>query len=117
MKRFLFVLTKPPHSGAYGQEMLDSILTTAAFDQEAALLLLDDAVFQIKKHQRPIGGGKDTAAVFKALELYGVGCVYVERESLEQRGLAEHCLLLPVLLCQRQAISQLMREFDVVIAD
>ncbi len=115
MKRFLFVLTKPPHSGAYCQEMLDSILTTAAFDQEVTLLLLDDGVFQLKKHQRPSGGDKDTAAVFKALELYGVDSVYVERESLVQRGLTEDDLLLPVLLCQRQGISQLMRKFDVLI--
>lgn len=114
MKRFLFVLSKPPHSGVYCQEMLDSILTTAAFDQAVALLLLDDAVFQLKKHQLP-ESGKDTAAVYTALELYGVTDVYVEQESLKERGLCTDDLLLPVRLCLRQDVAKLMREFDAII--
>jgi len=112
MKRFLFVLTKPPHSGAYVQELLDFILTTAAFDQEVALLLLDDGVFQLKKQQQPVDGGKDTAAVFKALELYDVTDLYVERESLAERGLAVDDLLLPVNICERKEVALLMRRFD-----
>lgn len=116
MKRFLFVLTKPPHSGAYVQELLDLILTTAAFDQEVALLLLDDGVFQLKKHQQPVNGGKDTAAVFKALELYDVSTLYVERESLVERGLAVDDLLLPVNICERKDVALLMRRFDRVFS-
>ena len=112
MKRFLFVLTKPPHSGTYAQELLDFILTTAAFDQEVALLLLDDGVFQLKKQQQPVDGGKDTAAVFKALELYDVTTLYVERESLAERGLAVDDLLLPVNICERKDVALLMRQFD-----
>jgi len=116
MKRFLFVLSKPPHSGAYCQEMLDSILTTAAFDQEAALLLLDDGVFLLKKQQRPTDGGKDTAALFKALALYDVTRVYVEQESLEERGLTADDLILPVQTWRRRAVSGLMQQFDGVLA-
>ena len=53
MKSYLFVLQKPAHSGAYAQEMLDIILTTAAFDQAVSILLLDDGVFQLKKGEHP----------------------------------------------------------------
>lgn len=116
MKHYLFVLRKPPHSGAYVQEMLDIILITAAFDQKAALLLLDDAVFQLKNQQQPPPDMKDTAALFKALELYGVTDIYVEQESLLERGLGSGDLFLPVQTCMRTSISRLMQQFDVVFA-
>jgi len=53
VKSYLFILRKPAHSGAHVQEMLDIILTTAAFDQKVSILLIDDAVFQLKKGQHP----------------------------------------------------------------
>ena len=114
MKRFLFCLRKPPHSGAYVQEMLDTILITAAFDQAVALLLLDDAVFQLKTHQQPPADMKDTAAIFKALELYDVTTIYVEQESLQERGLLAADLFLPVQVCARKDIAALMQQFDVL---
>jgi len=116
MKSYLFVLRKPPHSGAYVQEMLDIILTTAAFDQSVAILLLDDAVFQLKNNQQPAVGVKDTAAIFKALEIYEVTAVYAELESLQERGLTAADLLLPIQTCCRKDISGLMQRFDVVFA-
>lgn len=115
MKRYLFVLRKPPHSGAQVQEMLDIILTTAAFDQHVSLLLLDDGVFQLKDNQHPeMAGLKDTAAIFKALEIYDVNDIYVEVESLQERGLKPGDLCLPVQEIYRKGISDLMQRFDVV---
>ncbi|MDD5274820.1 MAG: sulfurtransferase complex subunit TusC [Methylovulum sp.] len=114
MKRYLFVLRKPPHSGAYVQEMLDIILTTAAFDQHVALVLLDDGVFQLKKNQHPAVGIKETAAIFAALELYDVTALYAEAESLEERGLAPEDLCLPVRTVRRKALGALMQQYDVV---
>lgn len=117
MKSYLFVLRKPAHSGAYVQEMLDIILTAAAFDQQVALLLLDDGVFQLKNGQQPENQGmKDTAAIFKALEIYDVNAVYTETESLQERGLTPQDLCLPVEILDRNAIAGLMAQFDVVFA-
>ncbi len=57
-----------PHSGIQLQERLDIVLTTAAFDQQVALLFLDDGVFQLKKSQQVEKQGlKDTLAIFNAL--------------------------------------------------
>lgn len=114
MKRYLFMLRKPPHSGAYVQEILDIILTTAAFDQHVGLVLLDDGVFQLKKNQRSVVGMKDTAAIFKALELYDVTAIYAETESLEERGLTPADLCLPVRTVGRKALGALMQQYDVV---
>jgi tRNA 2-thiouridine synthesizing protein C len=117
MKRYLFVLRKPPHSGARVQEMLDIVLTTAAFDQPVSLLLLDDAVFQLKKGQQPESSGmKDTAAIFKTLEIVEVKDIYVETESLQERGLSPSDLCLPVHELPRKDASRLMKQYDVVFA-
>lgn len=117
MKKILFVLRKPAHSGAYLQEMLDIILITAAFDQSVSILWLDDAVFQLKNHQQPETIGlKDTSAMFQSLALYDVTELYIETESLQERGLAVNALSLPVQSLPRQAISEFMQRFDVVFA-
>lgn len=117
MKKYLFVLRKPAHSGAYLQEMLDIILTTAAFDQSVSILWLDDAVFQLKNHQHPeITGMKDTAAMLQSLSLYDVTNLYIETESLQEHGLTLNALSLPVQALHRQEIGAFMQGFDVVFA-
>jgi len=115
MKKYLFILRKPAHSGAFTQEMLDIILTTAAFDQHVAILLLEDAVFHLKSDQHPEHlGWKDTAAIYQALEIYDIKHIYVELESLTERGLKPSDLCLSVESVYRKNISTLLRRFDVL---
>jgi tRNA 2-thiouridine synthesizing protein C len=115
MKRFLFVLKKPAHSGGQVQEILDIILTTAAFDQSVSLLLVNDAVFHLKNGQyAQLQGLKDISAMFKALEIYDVTQIYVEQESLQERGLNAMDLYLPVKTVARHQIASLLKQFDVI---
>lgn len=115
MKSYLFILRKPAHNGAFAQEMLDIILTTAAFDQQTSILFLDDAVFQLKKGQQPERFGlKDTASIFHALEIYDVKHLYAEAESLEERGLKPADLCLPVHSVYRKDITSLLRQYNVL---
>lgn len=115
MRSFLFVLNQPPHDGLSAQETLDVILTVAAFDQPASLLLLDDGVFQIKKNQNPEQASlKNTSAVFKALEIYDVHDIYLEVESLQERGLKPGDLCLPIKEVYRNNIGSLMKQFQIV---
>jgi tRNA 2-thiouridine synthesizing protein C len=117
MKNYLFVLRKPPHSGAKVQEILDIILTTAAFDQKVSVLLLDDGVFQLKKGQNPEPANlKDTAVIFSALEIYDVNELYIEVESLRERGLKSEDLCLPIQTLYRKDIAGLMKRFDVIVS-
>ncbi len=117
MKKYLFILRSAPHNGCHAQEMLDIILTTAAFDQHVSLLLLDDAIFQLKKNQQATKQGyKDTAAIFKALEIYDVNNIYVETESLQEYGLKSADLLLPVTELSRKKIIALMKSYDLVFS-
>ena len=117
MKKYLFILRSAPHHGCHAQEMLDIILTTAAFDQPVSLLLLDEAVFQLKKNQQAAKQGyKETGAIFKALEIYDVNEIYVETESLKEYGLSSADLLLPVIERPRKDIATLMKNYDLVFS-
>lgn len=110
-------MRKAAHSGTYAQEMLDIILTSAAFDQHVSLLLLDDSVFQLKKHQSPEKYGmKEIAAIFHALELYDINDIYSEYESLYERGLSVDDLCLPVQTILRKDIAEQMHQFDVIFS-
>jgi tRNA 2-thiouridine synthesizing protein C len=118
VKKILFVLRKPPHSGAYAQEILDIIMTVAAFDQDVSVLLLDNAVFQLKKQQQPESTGlKDTAAIFKALPIYNINTIYAETESLQEYGLTVDCLNEAVIEIPRNGVGKFFKQFDLVLSD
>ncbi len=115
MKKYLFVMRHAPHSGSAIQEIVDVILTTAAFDQQVVVVLMDEAVFALKTQQQPEKYGlKDTAAIFNALPLYEVSPLYVEAESLQQYGLTVAELNLPVELVPRSQIAVLLKKADVI---
>lgn len=107
-----------PHVGSHVQEALDQLLTTAAFDQVVSVLFLDDGVFQLKGGQNPARlAGKDTAAIFKVLSVYDVKQLFVESESLAERGLQTDDLILPVQALSRNQVNGFMQQHQVVVAD
>jgi len=116
-KNFLFVLRHPPHGGIQAQETLDFVLTTAAFDQTVRLLFLDDGVFQLKHGQRPEAiGFKHIAPIFGALQLYDIEELWVEEESLRERGLTAEGLILPVRLLSRRQVAAFISTQDIVVS-
>ena len=118
MKQYLFVSQCPPHQGLNVSENLDMILTCGAFDQSVALLLLDDAVLQLKQQQQPeLARLKDTSAIFQALDLYNINTIYVEIESLQARGLTTADLILDVVCLERAEVANLFQQFSVIISD
>jgi tRNA 2-thiouridine synthesizing protein C len=89
-KKFLYVNRKAPYGTIYALESLEVVLIGAAFEQDVALAFLDDGVFQLTKGQDTTGiGVKNFSPTFRALGDYDVNKLYVERESLEERGLTE----------------------------
>jgi sulfur relay (sulfurtransferase) DsrF/TusC family protein len=59
---------------------------------------------------------KDTAAMLQSLSLYDVTELYIETESLQERGLGLNTLSLPVHVLLRQEIGEFMQGFDIVFA-
>lgn len=90
VKKFLYVNRKAPYGTIYALESLEVVLIGAAFDQDVSLAFLDDGVFQLTRGQNTEAiGVKNFSPTFRALGDYDVTKLYVERESLEERGLSE----------------------------
>ena len=117
VKRFLFVNRRAPWGTAYALEALDAVLIAAAFDQDVSVLFVDDGVYQIKKGQdtRAIGV-KNCSPAYGALATCDVDKLYVERESLEARGLGERDLLVPVRVLGAKEVAELMDQQDVILS-
>ncbi len=94
VKKFLYVNRKAPYGTIYAWESLEVVLIGAAFDQEVSLMFLDDGVFQLTKGQDTTGiGMKNFSPTYRSLGDYEVKNIYVDRNSLESRGLTQDDLV------------------------
>jgi len=117
IKRFLYVNRRLPHGTVYAQESLETVLIGAAFDQDVSMLFIDDGVYQLKKDQQPdVLQAKNFSKTYRALEMYDVEKLFVEQESLTERGLTTDDLLVDVEVIQRDAVKPLVDQHDVVLS-
>lgn len=117
VKKFMFVNRKAPYGTIYALESLEVVLIAATFDQDVSLVFLDDGVFQLKKGQQTKGiETKNFSPTYRALEDYDVEKLYVEKESLEARGLTVDDLLVDVTVLGSAEMGALMDEQDVVLS-
>ncbi|MCW8934454.1 MAG: sulfurtransferase complex subunit TusC [Gammaproteobacteria bacterium] len=87
-KKFMFINRKAPYGTVYALESLEVVLIGAAFEQDVSLAFIGDGVYQIAKGQSTDGiGMKNFSPTYKALGDYEITKLYVEKESLEARGL------------------------------
>jgi tRNA 2-thiouridine synthesizing protein C len=88
IKKFFYVNRKAPYGTIYALESLEVVLIGAAFEQDVQLAFLDDGVYQLVKGQATDQVGmKNFSPTYKALGDYDVKTIYVEKESLDARGL------------------------------
>jgi len=117
VKKFMFVNRRAPYGTIYALEGLEVALISAAFDQDVSLAFLDDGVYQLVKGQQTKGlEVKNFSPTYRALEGYDIEKLYVERESLEARGIAEEQLLVAVEIVSAREMAELMEAQDVIIA-
>jgi tRNA 2-thiouridine synthesizing protein C len=94
IKKFLYINRRAPYGTVYAWEALEVVLIGAAFDQQVNLAFVDDGIYQILKGQDTSQlGTKNFSPTFAALGDYGVTNIYVEKESLEMRGLTVNDLI------------------------
>lgn len=87
-KKFMYINRKAPYGTIYALESLEVVLIGAAFDQDVSLAFIGDGVYQLTKGQNTDGiGMKNFSPVYAALGDYEVTKIYIEKESLEERGL------------------------------
>ena len=114
VKKFIYVNRKAPHGTIYAHEALEVVLIAAAFEQDVSLAFIDDGVYQLKKGQNTDGiATKNFNKTFGALEMYDVEKLYVEKESLEERGLSEDDLSVDVEVLASSDLKKLFNESEV----
>ena len=115
-RKIMFVNRKAPHGSIYAYEGMEVVLIFGAYDQEISAVFLDDAVYSLKKGQDTSAvGTKEFSATFRVFEAYGVETIYVDRDSLEQRGLTADDLLMDVEVVDSATIRTAMQNQDVLL--
>ena len=127
-KKFMYVNRKAPYGTIYALEVLEAVLISAAFEQHACIVFIDDGVYQIKK-------GQDTDAVNMKnfSKTYGIIAmekedadedddidmvwrIIVEQESMEARGLRADDFVIDVEVIPSDKLAVIMSEQEIVIS-
>lgn len=127
-KRFMFVNRKAPYGSIYALEILEMVLISAAFEQDAVIAFVDDGVYQIVKGQDTAAVGmKNFSPTFGVIEMEKedaeedpdiemVWRIVVEKESMAARGLEPEDFVLDVEVLDAKALAELMNQQQVVIS-
>ncbi|BAO45368.1 sulfurtransferase complex subunit TusC [Thiolapillus brandeum] len=87
-KNFMFLNRRAPYGTIYAWESLEVVLIAAAFEQNVSLMFADDGVFELTKGQDTAEiGMKNFSPTYRTLGDYEVRHMYVDKASLEARGL------------------------------
>ena len=117
IKKFMFVNRKAPYGTVYALEGLEVVLISAAFEQDVSLAFVDDGVYELTKGQDTKAlGQKNFSPTYRALEGYDIEKLYVDKQSLAERGLTEDDLLVDVQVVDSAEMAALMAEQDVLIS-
>ena len=126
----MYINRRAPYGTIYAVEGLEVVLIGAAFEQDVCMAFIDDGVYQLKKNQDTSALEiKNFSPAYRALGDYDVNRLYVERESLEARGLrAEDLMELTyededddwaekpsVNIVDREELANLIAEQDVIL--
>jgi tRNA 2-thiouridine synthesizing protein C len=130
-KKFMYINRRAPYGTIYSLEGLEVVLIGAAFEQDVCMAFIDDGVYQLLKGQdtSATGGIKNFSPAYNALGDYEVTKLYVEKESLDQRGLSEKDLMEltyedededyeekpSVRVVSRDELADLMEQQDVIL--
>lgn len=115
-KSLLIVSRQAPWSGLSAREALDLALAGGAFDLPLAMLFLDDGVFQLQLNQQATAlQQKDLSANLKAMPMFGIDQLYACSRSLQERGMSESDLCLPVTGLDNHQIRDLFERYDQVV--
>jgi tRNA 2-thiouridine synthesizing protein C len=88
-KKMLYINRNAPYGTVYALEGLEVALIGAAFEQDVSMAFIGDGVFQILKGQDTSESDmKNFSPTYNALGDYEVTRLYVEQESLDERGLS-----------------------------
>lgn len=130
-KKFMYINRRAPYGTIYALEGLEVVLIGAAFEQDVSMAFIDDGVFQLVRGQdtAATGGIKNFSPTYNALGDYEVSKLYVDKQSLEERGLTTDDLMdityededddyaekPSIRVVSREELTELLEEQDVLL--
>nr|CAX84123.1 DsrE family protein [uncultured bacterium] len=94
IKKIMFTVRKAPHGSIYVYEGLEVKLIMAAYDADISVVFMDDGVFALKQGQDTKELGiKGFAATYGVMVDYEISKMFVDRQSMLDRGMTEEDLL------------------------
>lgn len=116
VKKLMYVCRTAPYGTIYALEALEVVLIGAAFEQDVCMVFADDGVFEIMKGENTDAVGmKNFSPTYRALEMYDVEKLYVEKESMDERGLSTDDFNVEVEVKSAAELADLMEEMDIVL--
>lgn len=116
VKKIMHIVRRAPHGTIYTYEGLEMVLIMASYDQDVSMAFIGDGLYSLVKDQDTteieIKGFMKTLGV---LEDYDVEKIYVDKESMEERGLTEKDFFIPVEVFTSAELGKLMTEQDVIV--
>ena len=107
----LITLSHAPYGSQVAKESLDVALVLSAFEQQPAVLFVDEGVLQLLPGSQIPSPHKHIGKILSALEMYDVNDLWVEQESLDQFGLAIDDLSQTVKVVTRIHLGQLCAQY------
>jgi tRNA 2-thiouridine synthesizing protein C len=115
-KKILFLMRKPPHGSNYAYGGLDAMLMVGAYEQEVSVVFMDDGVYTIKKGQDTSEiDVKEFSVTFRALSDHDVEKLYIEKDSMESRGLNIDDFVVTPEVIEASEVAKLMLDQDVIL--
>lgn len=110
------IISQPPFSSIGGKEGVDLALVCAAFEQRVNLIFVDQGVLHLLNQQ-------DTAAIddkmhdkqLKALDLYDIETLFVDKESLQGLGIERSSLIANSKVIDATEIQKYIQSSDYTI--
>ena len=93
-KKVMVTVRRAPHGSIYVQESIEVMFIFATYDMDLSVVFMDDGVLALQKSQDTKGLGiKGFMASLGALVDWEVTNVYVDRQSLKDRNIAEDAII------------------------
>ncbi len=114
--KYLLINQLAPFNSNTAQESLDLAIALSTFEQKVQLLFLGNGVLQLLKNQQPkLIYRKDFITTFRALTMYDISEIYVDKDSLHERMISKDDLIIDAIVVNTGNIAKIMEEADIVL--
>ena len=115
--KVMFVCRTAPYGMIYEQEAIEAMVMFGAYEQDISVSFIGDGVFSLKKGQdTSLLGKKNFSMTYPILiDDFEISHIYVEKESLEERGMRVEDLITEVEIVDRNSLKQKMNDMKALL--